>query len=88
MCACVYVLPREDLLTCVRILRDLMWLPLLSMKLIYIAIIMSPTSFYAPQWLYLFIESKVSGVLEYILEIDKINLQCACLLDCIWVGLF
>lgn len=67
MCACVYALPHEDLLACVRILRDLMWLPLLGMKLIYIAIIMSPPSFYVPQWLYLFIERKISGVTFQIL---------------------
>lgn len=39
--------------------------------------IMSPPSFYVPQWLYLFIERKISRVLEYILKIDKINLQSA-----------
>lgn len=86
MCACVYALPCKDLLTCVCILRDLMWFPLLSMKLIYIAIIMSPPSFYVPQWLYLFIERKRSGILEYILKIHKSNLQCAYLSDFIWVG--
>lgn len=39
--------------------------------------IMSLPSFYVLQWLYLFIERKINRVLEYILKIDKINLQSA-----------
>lgn len=38
---------------------------------------MSLPSFYVLQWLYLFIERKINRVLEYILKIDKINLQSA-----------
>lgn len=81
VCTCVYALPHMYLLTCVYILRDLMWLHLFSSKLIYIAMIMSLPSCHVPQYstvilrLYLFIEGKINRLLEYILKIDKINLK-------------
>lgn len=46
---------------------------------------MSPPSFYVPQWLYLFIESRV---LEHIFKNYEINPQSAYLSDFIWVGLY
>lgn len=58
-----------------------MWLHLLSSELIYIAMIISPPSCHVPQYsavilcLYLFIEGKISRLLEYSLKIGKINLK-------------